>query len=411
MSTTAEVQPDAVLLELLMTQEGKADPYPRYAALHAAAPAFRSGLGSVVLSRFDDCQFVLRDPRFGKATDAAQMAARFNFSEDDLDKVRELTTRSGSMLTMNPPDHTRLRALVSKAFTPKAIEALRPHIERLTDGFLDDMGGEVDVMTALAFPLPVTVIGELLGIPPGDRAQFQGLVRTVTKTMDMGISTEALQAGIEASDAMVAYFADLIAERRKAPGDDMLTELIAAEDEGDQLTEDELISTMILLFAAGFETTTNLIGNGLFALLRSPDQLRRLRHDPSLLRPGVEELLRYDSPVQVNGRNAFEDVEVAGQQVVAGEMVMTLLGAANHDPTHFTDPDRLDVGRNQGPPLSFGSGIHYCLGAALARVEGQVVFGRLLERFGSIELCGDEPCYRDSLTLRGLETLPVAVHV
>jgi cytochrome P450 len=198
-----------------------------------------------------------------------------------------------------------------------------------------------------------------------------------------------------------------VAERRAHPRDDLLSQLIQAEDEGDQLSEEELISTAVLLFAAGFETTTHLIGNGLLALLHNPDQLDRLRADRSLLRPAVEELLRYDSPVQIAARTAYEDLSVGGQRIEAGSVVLALLGAGNRDPAKFSDPDRLDVGRHEAAPISFGSGIHFCLGAALARLEGQIVFDRLLDRFRTMELVGGPPTVRDSLTLRGLVDLRV----
>jgi cytochrome P450 len=406
-ATNAEVHPLNLLVELFTTPAGKADPYPRYAGLHERAPVLATPMG-VVCSGFDDCQFVLRDHRFGK--DEEGFRARFGATESQLAILETFEEGEPSMLMLNPPDHTRLRGLVSKAFTPRTVEALRPHIVRLTDELLDDVGsGEVEVMSALAFPLPVTVIGELLGVPVEDRPQFQHLIRAATKTLELVFSDEELAAGVEAFTTVRDYFVDLVAERRRAPRDDLLSELIAARDEGDRLSEGEIVSTAILLFAAGFETTTNLIGNGLYALLRHPDQLRRLRDDRTLLRPGVEELLRYDSPVQIDGRAAFDDLDLHGHRLSAGTLVVTLLGAANHDPTHFTDPGRLDVGRDEGPPLSFGGGIHYCLGAALARVEGQVVFDRLFDRFAELELAGPAPRYRDSLTLRGLLELPVAV--
>jgi cytochrome P450 len=413
--TSTETDPQDLntpLIELFMTPEGRADPIPRYTALREGTRIFRSAIDAWVVGRWDDCQFVLRDPRFGKETDrSTSRLRRFGLTEEDMEAYPALNRGAPSMLFLNPPDHTRLRGLVSKAFTPRTVEALRPGIARLTDELLDEMAeaGEVDVMKVLAFPLPVTVIGELLGIPEPDRAQFQHLVRAGTALLELTATPEVLRAANDASETMVAYFHDLIAARRRAPGDDLLSHLIAVEEAGDQLTTEELISTMILLFAAGFETTTNLIGNGLYALLRHPDQQQRLRDDPSLLRPGVEELLRFDSPVQVNGRMAFEDVAIGEATVPAGETVVTLLGAANRDPRHFSAPDTLDVGRSEGAPLSFGSGIHFCLGAALARAEGQVVFGRLLDRFPTIELLDDQPPYRDSLTLRGLETLPVRV--
>ena len=406
MTTASSVDPDAVVAELLFTPEGKVDPYPRYALLHEHAPAFRSALGAVVLSRFADCQAVLRDPRFGNGDGGPQWDG---ISDEDLARFDSFRDRQKSMLQLNPPDHTRLRGLVTKAFTPRTVDALRPHVVELTDELLDGFGGEVDVMAALAFPLPVTVIGEMLGIPKDDRAQFQDLVRANTRLLEPSVTLDDLAKADAASKVINAYFDGLIAERRARPQADLVSELIRAEDEGDKLTEPELRATLTLLFAAGFETTTNLIGNGLLALLRHPEELQRLRDDPGLARSAVEELLRFDSPVQLDGRMAFEDVEVAGHVVAAGEQAYTLLGAANHDPTHFSDPGRLDLGRDEGPPASFGGGIHYCLGAALARMEGQVVFTRLLERFESIELLDPSPRYRDNLTLRGLDALPVGV--
>jgi cytochrome P450 len=262
-------------------------------------------------------------------------------------------------------------------------------------------------MEALAFPLPVTVIGDMVGVPVEDRARLRPLVRAITAVLELAVTPEAMTAATAADVSLTEYFAGLVAERRARPQDDLLTLLIEAEDKGDQLSERELISTAILLFAAGFETTTHLLGNGLLALLRHPDQLSRIRADRSLVRPAVEELLRYDSPVQLAARTAYEDLSIAGHHIASGSMVLALLGAANRDPAHFTEPDRLDVGRAEGGPISFGGGIHFCLGAALARMEAQIVLDRLLERFATIELVDDQPTHRDSLTLRGLVDLRV----
>ena len=403
---------DALLFELLATPEGRADPYPRYAQLQEHWPVHKLVLdapgtsgGTWVLTRFDHCQAVLRHPGFGK--DFAAMQRRWGLSEEEMAAQQTFSSDRPSMLFRDPPDHTRLRGLVSKAFTPRTVEALRPHIVRLCDELLEPMSGEVDVMATLAFPLPVTVIGEMLGVPRADRPQFQRLVRASAAALEPFVSPELLAAANEATLEMEDYFRHLVADRRRNLGNDLLSKLILAEDDGDQLSEAELLSTAILLFAAGFETTTNLIGNGLLALLRNPDQLQRLRDDRGLLAPGVDELLRYDSPVQVNGRIAGEAIEMDGHTFPGGSTVLVLQGAANRDPRRFSDPDRLDVGRSEGASMSFGSGIHFCLGAALARVEGQVVFGRLLERFGHIELLDDQPRYRDSITLRGLAELPV----
>jgi cytochrome P450 len=247
----------------------------------------------------------------------------------------------------------------------------------------------------------------MLGVPADDRPLLRPLVRSITAVLELVVTPEALDEATAADSGLASYFSDLVAERRAHPGDDLLTKLIEAEDKGDQLTEHELISTAILLFAAGFETTTHLIGNGILALLRNPEQLARLRADRSLVRLAVEELLRFDSPVQIALRTAYEDLTIAGRHIPTGSVVLALLGAANRDPARFSDPERLDVGRDEGPPMSFGGGIHFCLGAALARLEGQIVLDRLLDRFGTWELVGAPPSHRDSLTLRGLVDLRV----
>ena len=406
MTTAPPVDLDTLLVELVATPEGKADPYSRYALLRARAPVHRSAIGFWVLTRYDDCQQLLRDQRVGK--DFSGAASALGLSEEHRAEQAAFRDDRSNMLFADPPDHTRLRGLASRAFSPRTVEALRPRIVAIVDELIDGFGdGEVDVMDSLAFPLPVTVIGEMLGVPAEDRAQFRPLVRASTAVLELAVTPEALAAATAATATMEDYFAALVAERRARPGADLLTQLIEAEDQGDQLQEHELISTAILLFAAGFETTTHMIGNGLLALLQHPDELERLRHDRGLLRPAVEELLRYDSPVQVTARTAYEDIEIGGRRVEAGSTLLALLGAANRDPQRFTDPDRLDVARAEGSPLSFGSGIHYCLGAALARLEGQVVFDRLLERFRAMEPVGAPPRHRDSLTLRGLVDLRV----
>jgi len=406
MTITSPAEADTLVVELVATPEGKADPYPRYAALRAHVPVHRSAIGFWVLSRYDDCQRVLRDPRVGK--DFSGAARALGLSEEHQAEQAAFRNDHSNMLFSDPPDHTRLRGLATRAFTPRTVEALRPRVVSLVDELIDGFGsGEVDVMDALAFPLPVTVIGEMLGVPAEDRAQFRPLVRASTAVLELAVTPEALTAATAARATMEEYFTTLAAERRARPADDLLTQLIEAEDKGDQLSERELISTSILLFAAGFETTTHLIGNGLLALLRHPDELDRLRRDRSLLRSGVEELLRFDSPVQINARTANDDIEVGDHLIEAGGTLLVLLGAANRDPERFSDPDRLDLGRAEGSSLSFGTGIHYCLGAALARLEAQVVLDRLLDRFGTWELIGDQPRHRDSLTLRGLVDLRV----
>jgi cytochrome P450 len=407
--TTVDV--DALLAEILLTPEGKADPYPRYAAIREQSPAFRSAIGIVVVGRYDECQWVLRDPRFGKRQDFGSAWETYGLTEAEwFARFPGFDPESQrSMLGLNPPDHTRLRGLVSKAFTPRTVERLRPSIVSLTDEILDGITGAVDVMAELALPLPMTVIGEMLGVPQSQRAEMQPLVRAAVITLEFNATLEQLDAAEAATKEMRARLDELIVERRTHPTDDLLSQLVHVEEEGDRLSHDELLSTVMLLFAAGFETTTNLIGNGLLALLDHPGELQRLRDDRSLIRTAVDELLRWDSPVQIDGRSALEDLDVRGTPVAEGDEVVTMLGSANRDPRVFDDPDRFDVGREGAAPMSFGSGIHYCLGAALARAEGQVVFDRLLDRFRIIEPAwtGPRPTYRDSIVLHGLESLPV----
>jgi cytochrome P450 len=300
---------------------------------------------------------------------------------------------------------------VTKAFTPSTVEAMRPHIATLMDELLADVDGTVDVIDAVALSLPVTVIGELLAVP---RTVLEELRPHVRVAIQLDVRTPTLERFTEAYDAgqiVQGAFRDLIAERHRNPGDDLLSQLVHVEESGDTLTESELIALVLLLFGAGFETTTNLIGNGLRALLLHPAEMARLRADRSLMKTAVDEMLRWDSAVQLTGRNALEDCEVLGVPLAKGRQVMLVQGAACRDPRKYDDPDRFDVGRvGAPPPLSFGGGIHYCLGVALAKAEGQIAFDRLLDRFRVIEPAWSdaEPLrYRDSTILRGLESLPV----
>ena len=399
--------PDDVLVSLLSDAEVRADPYRAYRRLREAAPVHRSEvLPMWVVTRFDDCASVLRDPRFGKSDEAQRI---FGSAPDASERDVPIISRH-SMLRMNPPDHTRLRGLVAREFTPKRVEALRPAIAAMVDAILDrlaDAGGG-DVMDVLAFPLPVKVIGELLGVPEADRDQFRWIVRDAAAALEPMVDRATVQRAESASEEMTGYFRALIRERRSEPTDDLIGALIHLRDDDDRLTEDELVATIVLLFAAGFETTTNLIGNGLFSLIRNPDELRRLRDDRSLLPGAVEEMLRYESSVQLDARTALDDVDLAGHRIATGQLVLTLLGAANRDPHRYPDPDRFDVTRTGQQHLSFAAGIHYCLGAPLARLEGEVVFERLLDRFTMID-ADRNPQWRPSLTLRGLETLVVSV--
>jgi cytochrome P450 len=409
-STWASADPelDAVFAEVIGTEAGRRDPYDRYRTLREHAPVYRSGMGIVICTRYEECQWVLRDSRLGKA----DLAEGYS-----LTSLEESFGERPSLLFLNPPDHTRLRSLVSKAFTPRTVERLRPKIEAMVDALLDAIvPGEVsDVMSAVAFPLPANVISAMLGVPESDWPSFRSVVSRATALLEPLVPENEAKAALAAQAELQEYFTGLVATRRTEPRDDLLSQLIAVQEGSDRLSEHELISTAILLFGAGFETTTNLIGNGLYALLTHPGELSSLRGDlfvdPSAIRPAIEELLRYDSPVQFDGRQAFVDLEIAGVRVPAGSEVVTVLGAANRDPAHFLEPDELDLHRDEGPPLSFASGIHYCLGAALARAEGQVVFSKLLERFSEMELATDQPAWKNRITLRGLSELPVVLSV
>jgi cytochrome P450 len=382
-----------------------ADPYPVYARLRAASPVHRSPMGLWILTRYDDVALVLRDPRFGRKGFDELLEARFGAEPG----------RAGlaaSMLFQDPPDHTRLRTLVSKAFTPRAIEVLRPRIQQLVDELLDQARdvGAMDVIADLAFPLPVVVISEMLGVPAADRDRFRQWSLDIARSLDaisFPTAPEVVERGNVARSALADYFRGLIADRRRQPRADLLTGLIAAEEKGDTLSESELLATCVLLLVAGHETTVNLIGNGVLALLRHPAELHRLRQDPGLVPAAVEELLRYDSPVQRTGRIPNTDVELGGQLIPKGALVSAVVGAANRDPAHFADPDRLDVARRDNRHLAFGWGIHFCLGAPLARVEGQIAIGTLIDRLPALALTADPPAWRDSTALRGLKALPV----
>jgi pimeloyl-[acyl-carrier protein] synthase len=383
-----------------MDPEFIADPYPTYHRLRAEDPVHRSPMGFWVLTRYDDIVGVLRDSRLGKGAIGAQMAAR------------DGGAGGLSMLVMDPPDHTRLRGLVNKAFTPRVVEGLRPRIQQIVDDLLARIRGvhQLDLIADFAYPLPVTVICEMLGVPDEDRETFKAWGLDIARSLDAILlppDSDLARRGASARGALAEYFRRLIAERRSSPRSDLLSGLIAAEEAGDALSENELLATCILLLIAGHETTVNLIGNGVLALFRHPAELRRLRDDPSLIHSAVEELLRYDGPVQRMTRIPNEDATIADKTIRKGEMVMTFIGAADRDPAHFPDPDRLDIARQDNRHIAFGWGIHFCLGAPLARVEGQIAINTLVQRLPTLALATTTPEFRQSVTLRGLQSLPV----
>jgi cytochrome P450 len=388
-----------------MAPEFVVDPYPTYHRLRAEDPVHHSPLGFWVLTRYADVIAMLRDPRLIKEPIAAFVAARFGMA---------VPPGLGlSMLDRDPPDHTRLRGLVSKAFTPKALESLRPHIQGIVDGLLAKVEGrgEMDLIEEFAYPLPVRVICEMLGVPVADHERFKQWGLDIARGLDaimLPPDSEVAQRSMAGRRALAAYFRELIAERRAAPREDMLSALIAAEEAGDKLNEDELMATCLLLLVAGHETTVNLIGNGSLALLRHPAELRKLRDNPGLITSAVEELLRFDGPVQRTARIPSEDITIGDHTIPKGEMVMPFLGAADRDPAQFPDPDCLDITRGDNRHIAFGMGIHFCLGAPLARMEGQIAINTMLQRLPKLALAIDKPEYRQSLTLRGLQALPVS---
>jgi cytochrome P450 len=399
---------DGLLLQVLATPEGQADPYPLYARMHAEARVSRTAFGPYVVSGYDECQAVLRDPRLGRGVGIEDTSTGV-FGDNGGRRGQFFEAGSHNMLLADPPDHTRLRRLVSRSFTASKVEQLRPAVHALVTDLLEDLAGgrPVEFMHDFALPLPMAVIGELVGVPAGDRADLQPLVRAAARGIEPMLADEEVEASIAAIERLGAYFGQLLAERRRHPTDDLLSALGQARDNDDRLTDDEVLSTAILLFAAGFETTTNLLGNGLLALLRHPDQLAVWQADPGIAAMAVEELLRFDSPVQFNLRTALEPAELVGQPLARGDRIVVLQGAANRDPRRFENPDRLDLRRADNTPLSFGWGIHHCIGAALARMEGEIAFNALLERFPTIDLGVAEPPWRPGFTLRGLLELPL----
>jgi len=383
-----------------------ADPYPFYHRLREIAPVFKTPMGFWLLSRYDDVALAVRDKRFGKDF-VGNIERRYGESRMNEPAVASL---GHTMLVLDPPDHTRLRGLVTKAFTARRVADMRPKIEALVNAQLDRVAdkGAMDVIHDLAHRLPVIVICDMLGIPEDHRAMFLAGSNVSGRLLEpVPMTREELDVANATTLAAAAYFDQLCDLRRRDPQDDLTSELVAAEEAGDRLTAEELRANIGLLFGAGHETTSNLIGNGLLALHRQPDQWVRLKKDPSLIAGAIDELLRFDSSVQVTSRVTHAEVELRGVTIPAEESVVMLLGAANRDPAQYADPDRLDVTRQNVRPMSFGGGIHHCLGAQLARLETELAFTALVTRMPNLELPEkDNPAWRRSFTLRGLTKLP-----
>jgi cytochrome P450 len=381
------------------------DPYPVLAALREASPFAEAGGALVVAGRYEDCSAILRDPRASSERNRSLLAPQ------------QRQRRPPSFLSLDPPDHTRLRRLVSKAFAPRVIARLEPRIRELSDELLTAAGvagdggsGQIEIVGQLAYPLPVRIISELLGVPPGDHARFAGWSASLAHSLqprfladDGSTDAAAQQASLEFGD----YFRQLIAARRARPADDLLSELIRAEDDGQRLSEQELIATCVLLLVAGHETTVSLISNAILALLRHPDQLAALRADPDLAAGAVEETLRYDAPVQFTGRVARGGMQVGGITAPDGAVLLLLLAATGRDPEVFADPDRFDIGRRAAGHLAFAAGPHFCLGAPLARLEATTAVQAFATRVTAPELDPAGLAYKPNLNLRGPGSLPV----
>ncbi|GCE31713.1 cytochrome P450 [Dictyobacter alpinus] len=385
----------------LISQENKKDPHAFYAHLRATEPIFYvQDLNTWIVTTYEDALLVLRDPRFTK--DNRKIVP----SEKGLNPMDETAAQMmRNMLMVDAPDHTRLRSLVSKAFTPRMIEQLRPRIQQIADELLDAVQdrGQMDLIADFAYPLPLTVILEMLGIPSDERQQFRTWTQAIVNVEDPQFRVTSLQA-------FLGYIKTLVDKKRRYPEKDLVSSLAQVEENGDQLNENELISMIFLLIVAGHETTVNLLGNGTLALLQHQDQFQLLRREPALIPEAVEELLRYTAPVSLSDeRWASEDIILHGQLIHKGDMVLAALISANADPHHIADGDTLDVTRHEKQHLAFGKGIHYCLGAPLARLEGQIAFATLLKRLPELRLADNAAklTWVNNPMLRGLTSLPV----
>ena len=386
------------------------DPYTFYERLRADDPMHLTPFGAFAASRHAEASLVLRDKRFGK--DFIDRTIR-RYGPKIMDEP-VFRSMSHWMLQQDPPDHTRLRGLVVKAFTARRVEDMRPRIQAIVDQTLERIAPQrhMDLIEDFAFRLPVTIICDMLGIPEDHREVFYASSRDGGRLLDpVPLTPDEISQGNAGNAMAQMYFQQLFELRRKNPGDDLTTQLVQAEEDGSKLSNEELTANIILLFGAGHETTVNLIGNGLLALYRNPDQLALLKANPSLITNAVEEFLRYDSSVQMTGRVALEDIDdLGGKRIPKGESVLCLLGSANRDPAVYPDrPDRLDIARPNVKPLSFGGGIHFCLGAQLARIEAEIAISTLLRRLPDLRLDdADNPEWRPTFVLRGLKRLPAS---
>jgi pimeloyl-[acyl-carrier protein] synthase len=382
------------------------NPYPLYRFLRRRFPVLRTPVGFWIITRYADAYNILRDRR----TSTFDLTALDTFPPDDGLRSMQVLLRPALQFRF-PPDHTRLRRVMGKVFSPANLEAMRPRVQKIADRLLDAVRerGAMDAVADLAFPLPVAVLADLMGVPERDFPLLRDWVRSLGGSIDPAAS--ANDPGVSVRDTIASakrYFAGLAAERRKNPGEDLLSLLVSGEDRGEVASEDEVVSNAIFTLVAGHETTMNMLANGTLALLRNPDCADRLRRDPALIDSTVDEVLRYDSPAQVTFRTAMEPIEIGGRTVPPGEHLVVIMGAANRDPARFPDPDRFDVTRPDNNHLAFAGGIHRCIGEPLAKLEGRITFETLLRRMPKLRLAGQDYQWRRTMVLRGLERLPVA---
>ena len=395
----------------LLRPEVVAEPYPLYDRLRAEDPVHWSEIyGCWLLTCYADVSRSLRDKRLSNARRVTQYIDRLD--EPVRREVQAVRTYTSAMVQFtDPPDHTRIRPLVSKAFTPGMVEGMRPRVQEIADGLLDAVqhSGSMDAINDFAYPLPIIVISEMVGIPSEERDQIKEWAGDFVVFLGTGraLPDETQRARLSLRN-MTDYILRIVAQRRKSPKEDLISALIAVEDEGDRLSEDELVGTCVSLMMAGHETTTNLIGNGILALLRNPDQLRKLQADPPLIVKAVEEILRYDAPVLRDWAVAMEDHLVGGKRITEGQIVYQMLGAANRDPDQFADPDRLVLDREPNRHVSFGNGAHFCLGAPLARMEGQIAIQTTVRRLPEMRLERQAPAWHENMVMRALKSLPVS---
>jgi len=431
---------ETLSLSNLLREEVRANPYPFYMQLRSQDPVhWDEEMGFWVLARYADIASVYNDDRFSRAQGLMRGFQRLPENEQ---RIAEPVYHSFSktMFYADPPYHTHLRGLMNNAFTPRRVEQLRPYIQRVVDDLLDvvQAKGQMDLIHDLAYPLPVMVIAELLGLPSQDRQRFKGWSDDLFAILGtVRHAPHLMERAAQSLTQMTEYITALSHERREQPRDDLLSALISVVDEDESsacphhasetrtpphsrgrlareqpatahLTQEELVANINILLSTGHETTTHLIGNGLLALLQNPDQMQKLRHEPRLISPAIEEMMRYENPVQITYRSAIEDVEMGGRQIRKGDLVNSILGSANRDLERYTDPDRFDITRNEGRHLNFGQGIHFCIGASLVRLEAEIAFLTILRRFPQLQLATEKLDWQEHPIFRGLKSLPVA---